>query len=167
VALAVLLAGSAAYAGSSAGPGGAADLGDVQFDIEAARALRASARTPTQKQFASALTTYSSLLIKWEIEDEKTARARGGGQDDPVKDALNPLNFILSGLLGAGSAWAQTRPDVVTAVEHAEASLARLEQGLAKNELTLKDSERAAFRNRILEIYGWTPAEAASYVAGF
>jgi RHS repeat-associated protein len=167
VALVVLLAGSAAYAGSSVGPGARVDLGDVQVDIEATRALRASAKTPAQQIAARGLTTYSSLLIKWEIEEELTARARGRGGDDPVKEAVNPFNFTLGGVLAGGSAWAQTRTDVMVAVGRAEASLARLEQGLTKNELTLTDSERAAFRNRILLIWGWKPDEAAAYVAGF
>jgi RHS repeat-associated protein len=166
IGLAVLLASSAASASSG---GGTFNFGDVQYDIEATVALRAAAQTAAQKHAASGLSTYASLLIKWELEYEQTAaRDWGRGGDNPTVDLLNPLNFLAWGVLGASSMAArQGRRNVVEAVNRAEQSLGSLEQSLAKNELTLTDSERAAFRNRILAMYGWTPVDAAVEVAGF
>jgi RHS repeat-associated protein len=171
VGLVVLLASSASYAAdANAGGGGTFDLGDVHFDIQATVALRAAAQTPTQQQFASAISTYASLQIKWALEDEYTAaRTWGRGGDEGMgKEILNPFNFVLGGVLASSSVAAREgRRDVGEVVQIAEQSLTQLEAELAKNELTLADSERAAYRNRVLGIYGFTPVEAAAQVAGF
>ncbi len=166
--LAVGLTAATGHAATVEG-GPAVNLGDVQFDIAATRNLSETAKTQTQKEFASAISGYASLLIKWEFEGEKTAvRSWARGGDEPVKDALNPFNFILGGWLSSSSVSAREgRTPVGEAVQRTEAAIARIEQGLAKNELTLRDSERAGMRSRLLSIWGWTPQEAAAQVAGF